>query len=248
MENKVTPEISVVIPAYNEAERIDKTLSLIESFFQERNDLKEIIVVDDGSSDSTSDIVQERATRLPYLKLVCNSQNQGKGFSVREGILRTSGDVVLFSDADLSTPIEELDKLLPWLDSGYEIVIGSRGLKESGILVHQPFYREYMGKIFNLWVRLIAIPGIKDTQCGFKLFRGDVARNIFARQKTKGFGFDVEILYIAQKLGYRIKEVPIRWRNDARSRVNPILDSANMFRDLLRVRFLHRDLRPSQNG
>lgn len=248
MESQATPKISVVIPAYNEAERIDKTLSLIESFFQERNNLKEIIVVDDGSMDSTSEIVQERATGLPYLKLVRNSQNQGKGFSVREGILRASGDMVLFSDADLSTPIEELDKLLPWLDSGYEIVIGSRGLKESDILVHQPFYREYMGKIFNLWVRLTAIRGIKDTQCGFKLFRGDVARDIFARQKTKGFGFDVEILYIAQKLGYRIKEVPIRWRNDARSRVNPILDSAKMFRDLLRVRFLHRNLRRSKNG
>ncbi len=146
-------------------------LCLIESFFQERGNLKEIIVVDNGSSDCTSEIVQERASGLPYLKLVRNSQNQGKGFSVREGIFWTSGDVVLFSDADLSTPIEELDKLLPWLDSGYEIVIGSRGLKESDILVHQPFYREYMGKIFNLWVRLIAIPGIKDTQCGFNLAR-----------------------------------------------------------------------------
>ncbi len=248
MEDGVTPKISVVIPAYNEAERIDETLSLLESFFYERNNLEEIIVVDDGSSDSTSDIVQERAAGLAHLKLVRSSQNQGKGFSVREGILRACGDVVLFSDADLSTPIEELDKLLPWLDWGYEIVIGSRGLKESVILVRQPFYREYMGKIFNLLVRLIAIPGIKDTQCGFKLFRGDVAREVFLRQKTKGFGFDVEILYIAQKLGYRIKEVPIRWKNDARSRVNPILDSANMFCDLLRVRFLHRDLRRNKNG
>ena len=165
----------------------------------------------------------------------------GKGFSVKEGALSAHGEYIIFTDADLSTPIEEIDKLLKWMEEGYDIVIGSRALAESDIQIHQPWYREKMGKIFNLLVQALALRGIKDTQCGFKGFRKDVAEKIFPLQTINGFGFDVELLYLAKKHGYTIKEIPVRWLNRASSKVNPLTHSSQMFLDIIRIRM--RDIK-----
>ena len=227
--------LSVVIPAFNEEERIEETLSKIELYLKKQDYPYEIIVVDDGSEDNTARLVMNYPTYNHTLRLLQNEGNKGKGYSVKRGVLEARGAYILFSDADLSTPIEEVEKLMPWFDKGYDIVIGSRGLPQSNIVIHQPLYRETMGRIFNLLVQLLTIKGIKDTQCGFKCFRGDVARDIFNRQTLSGFSFDVEVLYIATKLNYRIKEVPINWYNSPRTKVNALTDSLKMLFDLVRI-------------
>ncbi|MFQ5962695.1 MAG: dolichyl-phosphate beta-glucosyltransferase [Candidatus Scalinduaceae bacterium] len=229
--------LSIVIPAFNEEERINKTISKIESYLKTQNYSYEIIVVDDGSKDNTATIIRDSADYNHNVYLLQNKENKGKGYSVKRGMLKARGEYILFSDADLSTPIKEVEKLFPLFNRDYDIVIGSRGLTESNIVVHQPFYRENMGRIFSNLVQLLTVKGIKDTQCGFKCFRGDVARDIFNRQTMSGFCFDVEVLYIASKSGYRIKEVPIIWYNSPKSKVNPLTDPLKMLLDLLRIRF-----------
>lgn len=231
------PFLSVVIPAYNEAHRVPQTLLAIQEYLESQGYPYEIIVVDDGSRDATGAALEKISARVKTLRVLKNHQNQGKGYAVKRGVLQARGNYVLFSDADLSTPIGEVEKLLSWLHRGYDIAIASRGSKESQIQVHQPWYRERMGKIFNLLVRLVALRGITDTQCGFKCFRKDCIAPIFNRQRIKHFAFDVELLYLANKLGYKIKEVPVVWVNDRYSRVNPIKDSIVMLIDLLRIRF-----------
>ncbi len=228
--------LSVVIPAYNEAERIGTTLGKINEYLLKKDYQYEIIVVDDGSTDGTCGLVREITQQISCIRLLQNRVNRGKGYSVRAGILDSRGQLIIFSDADLSAPIHEIDKLAIWISRGYDIAIGSRALPESEILVRQPWYREYMGKIFNLLVRLMAVPGIKDTQCGFKLFKEDVARSLFEKQTIDGFGFDVEILFIAIKNGYRIKEVPVQWINSPSSRVHILKDSIAMLSDLVKMR------------
>ena len=167
-----------------------------------------------------------------------NDTNRGKGYSVRHGVMRSRGDSILFSDADLSTPIEECSHLAAALANN-DIAIGSRALAASEITQHQPFYREAMGKTFNKIVQLLTVTGIQDTQCGFKLFKGDVARELFGGMTIFGFAFDVEILYLAQQRGYRIAEVPVRWANDERTTVHAVRDAARMFRDVVRIRMNH---------
>ena len=221
----------------------------------------EVLVVDDGSRDETRGVARafidaavaageavpagvaptladsKRAAR-PRLRLVENGRNRGKGYSVRHGVAESEGNQVLFSDADLSTPIDDwalLDTALATAD----VAIGSRALAASRVTRHQPRYREAMGRIFNRIVQQLAVAGIQDTQCGFKLFRGDVAREIFARSQIDGFAFDVEVLHLAQRAGYRIAEVAVTWENDERTRVHPIFDSARMFRDVVGIRFRH---------
>jgi len=228
--------LSIIIPVYNEERRIGKTLDTIISYLNPRPYRSEIIVVNDGSKDRTSAIVNEYSIRHKQVQIIESSINQGKGFSVRKGMLNANGRYVLFSDADLSTPIEEVEKLLHWLKKGYDIAIGSRGLKESIIHIHQPWYREHMGKIFNLLTRLIAIQDIRDTQCGFKCFKKEIIPDIFNKQTISHFSFDVELLKIALKKGYRIKEVPVRWLNNVQSKVNPFSDSVRMFIDLIKIR------------
>lgn len=228
--------LSVVIPAYNEAERIGATLGKIHDYLQTKDYPYEIIVVDDGSRDNTTGLVSQIARQIPCISLLENGVNRGKGYSVRAGVLNAQGAMILFSDADLSTPIGEVDKLIPWLGRGYDIAIGSRGLPGSEILVRQPWRRQLMGKVFNRLVQLLAVSGINDTQCGFKLFTKEAARDLFEKQTVSGFGFDVEILFIASKNGYRIKEVPVKWMDSPNSRIDIWKDPFTMLTDLARIR------------
>lgn len=232
---KDTPFLSVVIPCFNEENIIDDTLRKVVGYLEAAKYPYEIIAVDDGSRDSTAAKIMSWAEKSPSLRLLENQKNRGKGFSVSRGLLEARGRYVCFTDADLSTPIEEIEKLLHWLKD-FEVVIGSRSIKGSSVEVHQPMWRELMGKTFNLFVRLIAFPGIKDTQCGFKGFRNESAKEIFSRRRIDGFGFDVEALYIAKKLGYGIKEVPIKWINRFESKVNPFTHPVQMIRDILKIR------------
>ena len=234
-ESLHTIYLSVVIPAYNEAERSGATLQKIHDYLLTRDYRSEIIVVDDGSTDDTRRVVRKIAREIPLVTLLENKVNRGKGFSVRAGV-QSHGEVILFSDADLSTPIQELDKLADWINQGYDIAVGSRALPESAILKRQSWPRELMGKTFNRLVQLLTVSGIRDTQCGFKLFKKETAKVLFEKQTIWGFGFDVELLFMARKNGYRIKEVPITWINSPNSRVHIVKDSFLMLCDLVRIR------------
>jgi dolichyl-phosphate beta-glucosyltransferase len=230
------PEISIVIPAFNEASRIPMTLGRTCEYMAGAHPEFEVLVVDDGSSDDTSAIVDDWARRDGRVRLLREATNHGKGWAVRRGMLEASGRWVLFMDADMSTPVEELDKLLFYAHQGFEVVVGSRGLPNSDIRIHQPFYREAMGKVFNRIVRLLLPCGIRDTQCGFKLFSAKAAKSLFSLQKVEGFAFDVEILMLAQKEGFKVQEVPVIWFHAPHSKVSPIRDSTAMFADILRIR------------
>lgn len=233
--------VSIVIPAYNEEKRIGKTLEKVLAYLAGKNYDSEIIVVDDGSTDETQKIIKGFPVN-GKIRLITNEKNEGKGSAVRKGVLEATGKYIFFTDADLSTPIEELEKFIKHSEEGgYDVVIGSRSIKGADILVHQPFYREMMGKIFNKIVRLFAIRGFIDTQCGAKLFRHAAAKKIFSLQKLSSFAFDVEVLYIAKKLGFKIYEIPVKWMNSETSRVRLISDSVKMFRDVLKIRALHKE-------
>lgn len=229
--------LSIVIPAYNEETRIAGSLEKIYFYLEQQTYTCELIIVDDGSTDLTVQVVEDILKRIEHGTLIQNEVNRGKGYSVRQGVLHSHGEYVLFSDADLSTPIEEVEKLFWHLDQGYDIAVGSRGLQESDIQIRQSWYRENMGKIFNRIIRALMLTTFSDTQCGFKCFRGDVARKLFAQQKIDHFSFDVEVLYLATCHGYRVKEVPIQWFNEPNSQVNAIYDSSKMFKDLLKIRY-----------
>ena len=233
IENNI--HISVIIPLFNESRVILDTLSKLNRYFAKQPYGFELIVVDDGSTDGTRDLINSLSQENPYIRLISNS-HMGKGASVKSGVLSASGDYILFTDADLSTPIEELGKLMPFFKDGYDVIIGSRAKKESNILRHQPIIRQAMGKIFNMLVRLFVLRGIKDTQCGFKVFRRQAAHKIFSLQRLNGFSFDVEILYIAKALGYKIKDIPITWINRIDSRVGIAKDSLKMFFDLFTIK------------
>ena len=228
--------LSVVIPAYNEEDRIKQSLAKVRNYLAHQDYLSEIIVVNDGSTDKTFDRATETLRGIERTQILSRRQNLGKGFSVKEGILAAKGQHILFSDSDLSTPIEELDKFLPWLEEGFDVIIGSRALPDSDIQVRQSLLRESMGKMFNVFVQLLVVKGIKDTQCGFKLFRREAAMDIFPRVKTRGFSFDVEVLLLSRKLGYRIREIPVIWRNSPPSKVKIISSSLWMFLDLWKIR------------
>lgn len=230
-------DISIVIPAFNEEERLPLSLRKILDFFENRTETVEILVVDDGSTDNTVPIIHEQ---FPDIQVIQLPKNTGKGAAIRKGMLAAMGNYILFCDADLSTPIYEIEKLIPKLKDNYDISIGSRALDPSLIKLHQPFYREFMGKTFNKIVQLFTFSGISDTQCGFKLFKKNVAHQLFSQSVINGFSFDVEILYLAHKAKFKIAEVPVEWYNDAKTKVNPITDSTKMFFEILKIRKIHR--------
>lgn len=228
--------VSVVIPAYNEESRIGPSLIRVRDYLGGKGFASEIIVVDDGSTDGTAAAAKGALPAPPAGRVLTRPQNRGKGYSVREGVLASRGRWILFTDADLSTPIEELDKFLGLLDSGPDVLIGSRALPESDVQVRQHPVREVMGKAFNILVRLLALRGIRDTQCGFKLFSREAARAVFPKARIDGFGFDVEILRLCRKLGFRILQVPVVWRNSAPSKVRLVSSSLGMIADLVKIR------------
>ncbi len=229
--------LSVVIAAYNEEERIGDSLIKTYDYLKKRGFDFEIIVVDDGSSDKTLDLLRKYSQKITNLIILENENNRGKGYSVKRGILKSKGEVVLFTDADFSTPIEEIDKLIYWLNNGYQIAIGSRAMPDSQIKIYQAWYRQLMGKSFNKIIQLVLNLDYYDTQCGFKCFQRDAALEVFKGLKSCRFSFDVEALYIAKHLGLKVKEVPICWYNSAGSKVRLIRDSSKMFWDVLQIRF-----------
>ncbi len=233
--------ISIVIPAYNEEKRLPATLAAVFSYLDARSwKSAEVLVVDDGSSDATARVAAGFASRHSRLRLLANPGNRGKGYSIRHGVMEARGEWVLFTDADLSAPIEELDKLLAACrERGVPIAIGSRALDRSLIDIHQSAFRENAGRVFNFLMRLSTGLPFLDTQCGFKLFEASAAREVFRRQRLERFGFDAEVLFIARRLGYSAVEVPVRWSHAEGTKVSMFRDSAGMFLDLLRVRWNH---------
>ena len=229
-------ELSIVVPAYNEEARIPLTLSRTLDYLDRHLPASEVLVVDDGSTDNTASIVEERAAGEPRVRLLRLPRNRGKGAAVRTGMLAARGEHVLFMDADMSTPIGEVEKLFFYARRGNDVVIGSRGLADSDIRARQPLFRESMGRVFNLLVRALLFGEFRDTQCGFKLFSRQAARDLFGRQTLDGFSFDVEILLLARQAGLEVKEVPITWYHAPHSKVSPFGDSRRMFLDLLRLR------------
>lgn len=235
----MTVHLSVIIPAYNEALRLGPSLEKITAYLRKQSYSSEVLVSDDGSSDETVHIARQKLGNFPH-RILEGQPNRGKGDAVQRGMLAAQGDYRLFSDADLSTPIEETGRMLEALSKGYDVVIGSRALSGSNVTVHQNFLRESMGRIFNGFARLLAFRDIQDSQCGFKAFTKAAAHDLFSRQKLPGFSFDVEIVYLAQRLGYKLLELPVTWTNSEQSRVRLLRDPLLMFADLLKIRWLHR--------
>ncbi len=229
------PRLTIVVPAYNEEERLGRTLDAIDAWLGARGEPFEVIVVDDGSRDGTRRIAEERAANRADSICIALPENRGKGAAVRAGFERSRGELVLFSDADLSTPIEELDRLRGAVEDGAGLAIASRGLPQSSLEVRQAFLREQMGKAFNALVRVWTGIPFRDTQCGFKLLRGDDARAIAKEMREPGFAFDVEMILLARRRGLVVREIPVTWRNDSRSRVDPVQDSLRMLRAIPRI-------------
>jgi dolichyl-phosphate beta-glucosyltransferase len=230
-------DVSIIVPSYNEENRIKGTLLAIEDFIESSSLKIEVLVVDDGSSDKTCEVVEKEIKDVDYdLKLVRSGKNYGKGNAVRLGVEAAVGEYILFTDADNSTPIQELDKFWKFIEEGYDVIIGSRYLKNSDVKVRQSRLRILIGRAGNILIRLFLITGIKDTQCGFKLFTHKAAKDIFSRQKVRRFGFDMEALVVAKSLDYSIKEVPVSWFNSVESRVRPVRDSLRTLKDLAYIK------------
>lgn len=230
------PRLSIVIPAYNEGARIESALDRVLTCVAERGWNAEVLIVDDGSSDNTAVIVRRWMETHPNLQLIHNEGNRGKGYSVRNGLLQAAGQIVMFTDADLSSPIEEAERLFDALNAGADVAIGSRWLDKQKQTIHQPLYRRFFGRCFN-WVtrKVIGLP-FKDTQCGFKAFKREAAQTIFRLQTIERWGFDPEILFIARKLKYKIVEVPVTWGHDERSRISYLKDGMKMLQEMAEIR------------
>jgi dolichyl-phosphate beta-glucosyltransferase len=238
-DNPSAPRLSIVIPAYNEEDRLRDSLVQIADYLSRQPYTYDAIVSDDGSKDTTVNLAESFASDHPWLRTIQHPDNHGKGMAVRRGMLEASGDYILMCDADLATPIEELDGFWRHIEEGADIVIASRPLRGSHLVRRQPIYREMAGRMLNLLVRMAAVPGIRDTQCGFKLFRGDVAHRLFSMSVREGWDFDIEILYLARRLGYRIVEVPVHWYHREGSKVNFLRDGIRMVIGLFRIRSRH---------
>lgn len=237
--NDTLPRLSLVIPAYNEAMRIESTLVHVLRYLEGQSYRSEVIVVDDGSTDATFGVVRNMRTpnRTP-LRVHQMKENRGKGAAVKAGMLDVArGEYRLFYDADASTPIEEVEKIWRQFEAGAAVVIGSRSLPDSRVEVHQAPYREFMGRTFNRILHVMRLSTLVDTQCGFKAFTAEATNLVFPRQTVDGFSFDVELLYIAGKHGLAVREVPVRWINSPASRVNPVSDSFRMLYDLILINY-----------
>jgi glycosyltransferase involved in cell wall biosynthesis len=228
---------SIVIPAYNEGQRLGATLDKVLAYVLKQGWDAEIIVVNDGSKDNTAEIVRTYAAKDPMVRLVENPGNRGKGYSVRNGVLSSRGDIVVFSDADLSSPIEEMPKLLDALARGADIAIGSRWVRAELQTQRQSLHRQVFGRMFNLLMRAVLGLQFKDTQCGFKAFTRRAAETIFPLERIERWGFDPEILFLARKFGFRTDEVPVRWGHSGGTRINPLIDGARMCEEMLRIRW-----------
>jgi glycosyltransferase involved in cell wall biosynthesis len=229
-----TPFLSIVIPAHNEEKRLPPSLQKIQEFLATQPYTAEVVIVENGSSDQTLEVARQYMQEIPYLR-VLHEEARGKGLAVRRGMLEARGAYRFICDADLSMPIEQVNRFLPPMLADPQVAIGSREVKGS-VRYNEPTYRHLIGRVFNTLVRWAALPGLQDTQCGFKIFRADVAQAVFQRQTLAGMSFDVEALYIARRLGYQIEEVPIDWYFDPDSRVRLIDDSLRMFMDLMTIR------------
>ena len=234
-------QLSVVIPVYNEERNIRETLRRLEAFFAVKGTVWEVLVVSDGSKDRTVEIVEDVRKSKPGLplQLIRSDRNHGKGFTSRQGILQSRGRYVLLTDADLSSPIKESDHLIAELETGADVAIGSRALRKKDCDVRQSLKRRISGRIFNFFVQLLVLPGIHDSQCGFKCFTREAAQKLFSAQKLDGFSFDVEVLYLARRFGYKIAEVPMMWSQGADSRVSLFRDSILMLKDLFKIKKMH---------
>jgi dolichyl-phosphate beta-glucosyltransferase len=230
----LNPFLSIVIPAYNEEKRLPNTLEQVFHFLEKQPFVSEIIVVENGSNDRTFEIAQEFSDRLPNVRVLHNEQ-RGKGLAIQRGVMAAAGEYVFMCDADLSMPVEEISKFIPPQLKNVEIAIASREAPGS-IRYKEPYYRHFTGRVFNTLIRLLVLPGLQDTQCGFKCIRAQVARDIFPYQTLTGWAFDVELLYIARLHGYQIVEIPIDWYFNADSKIRVVRDSLRMFLDLLRIR------------
>lgn len=237
------PYLSIIIPAYNEARRLAPALAQIRRYVERTNLRAEVVVVDDGSSDGTAGVARRFDPGPLALRVLVNETNRGKGYSVRRGMGEAGGEVLLMTDADQSTPIWEIEKALPHLRAGYDVVIGSRDMPDSQISEAQPWYRRLLGAALRFFRGRVMLKGIRDTQCGFKLFTRRAGRRIFERVTTNRFAFDCEVLLLACKLGFRVKEIGVVWCNDADTRVRLIRDSARMLLSLLRIRWRMRGVR-----
>jgi dolichyl-phosphate beta-glucosyltransferase len=234
--NPGSPKLSIVIPSFNEEARLPVTLERIADYINASGRETEVIVVDDGSADGTARMVESFRGKIPDLRVISNGQNRGKGYSVRRGSLEARGEIVLFTDADLSAPIEEADKLLAKMGH-YDVAIGSRAMNRKLIEVHESGFREFAGIIFNRIVRVILRLPFVDTQCGFKAFRREKCRIIFEQQTIERFGFDPELLYLARHHGLQIAEVAVRWAHSPATKVNMLRDSVQMFLDVMIIRW-----------
>jgi dolichyl-phosphate beta-glucosyltransferase len=238
MNETAQPRLSVVIPAYNEEARLGATLEKMKTYFARVDYAAEVLVVDDGSRDRTAEVARAHAGQGLALQVLGYGGNQGKGYAVRHGMMRARGEIRLFYDADGSTPIDQVEKFWPRFAEGATVCIGSRNLPDSDVVVKQPWHRLVMGRVFNGLVRLLAAPGFRDTQCGFKGFTAAAADAIFPRQRLTRFGFDVELLYLARRLGLRTVETPVQWIDSPSSRVSPLRDATQMFLEVLKIRWL----------
>ncbi len=233
---RVPPELSVVVPAYNEEQRLERMLRDALSELRRRGQPCEVIVVDDGSRDGTSALVLRLAADFPELRLIRLPENRGKGYAVRTGVVNAHGRHVVFADADGATPFQELERLERALRDGADVAIGSRALAQADVTVAARLHRRVMGRVFHALVSLLAVRGFRDTQCGFKLFRRAAAQDLFSRLRVPGFSFDVEVLLMARRGGYRVAEVPVNWTHQPGSRVDLARDSLRMLRDLFIIR------------
>ncbi len=231
-------EVSVIIPAYNEESVIEYCITSVRSFFTKKNMRYEIIVVDDGSTDKTASLSKMMSVADNTVQVISYQENKGKGYAVRTGVLAANGKHILFMDADCSTPVDAYDTLIPYVEQGYDIAIGSRYLKESTIHIHQPKKRIILGRIGNSLIQLLLLQGIHDTQCGFKLFSYSAAKSIFLKQKIDHWGFDMEVLTIGRYMGFSIQEVPVSWHDDTRriSRFRPIKDAYKTLGELFKIK------------